>query len=84
MNPVASPVRRPKRWESRPTIKAAKADPTVQVYKRMLLIVAISQIFAGAGLVAGVTVGALLAQDMLGTDSLTGIPAALSKINKHD
>ncbi|QOS98552.1 MFS transporter [Brevibacterium sp. JNUCC-42] len=48
-----------------------------QVYKRTLLIVAISQIFGGAGLVAGVTVGALLAQDMLGTDSLTGIPAAL-------
>lgn len=47
------------------------------IYKRTLLIVVLSQIFGGAGLAAGVTVGALLAQDMLGTDSLAGIPAAL-------
>ncbi|MEJ8544398.1 MFS transporter [Brevibacillus borstelensis] len=48
-----------------------------QLYKRTLLIVVISQIFGGAGLAAGVTVGALLAQEMLGTDSFAGIPAAL-------
>lgn len=48
-----------------------------KLYKRTLLIVVISQIFGGAGLAAGVTVGALLAQDMLGTDSFAGIPAAL-------
>ncbi|MFU1793872.1 MFS transporter [Paenibacillus azoreducens] len=48
-----------------------------KLYRRSLLIVVISQIFGGAGLAAGVTVGALLAQDMLGTESLTGIPAAL-------
>lgn len=48
-----------------------------QLYKRTLFIVVISQIFGGAGLAAGVTVGALLAQDMLGTESLAGIPAAL-------
>ncbi|WP_458414861.1 MFS transporter [Schinkia sp. CFF1] len=48
-----------------------------QLYKRTLMIVVLSQIFGGAGLAAGVTVGALLAQDMLGTDSLTGIPTAL-------
>jgi len=36
-----------------------------------------SQIFGGAGLAAGVTVGALLAQDMIGADSFAGIPAAL-------
>lgn len=47
------------------------------LYKRTLLIVVMSQIFGGAGLAAGVTVGALLAQDMLGTDSFAGIPAAL-------
>jgi len=47
------------------------------LYKRTLIIVVISQIFGGAGLAAGVTVGALLAQDMLGTDSYAGIPAAL-------
>ncbi|WP_322552602.1 MFS transporter (plasmid) [Priestia megaterium] len=48
-----------------------------QLYKRTLVIVIISQIFGGAGLAAGVTVGALLAQNMLGTDSVTGIPTAL-------
>ncbi|UFJ41718.1 MFS transporter [Brevibacillus humidisoli] len=47
------------------------------LYKRTLLIVVLSQIFGGAGLAAGVTVGALLAQDMLGTDSFTGLPTAL-------
>lgn len=48
-----------------------------QLYRRTLLVVVISQIFGGAGLAAGITVGALLAQDMLGTDSITGIPTAL-------
>ncbi|TVX96676.1 MFS transporter [Cohnella terricola] len=48
-----------------------------QLFKRTLLIVVISQIFGGAGLAAGVTVGALLAQDMLGTESYAGLPAAL-------
>ncbi|CAM4030168.1 MFS transporter [Lederbergia lenta] len=48
-----------------------------QLYRQTLIIVVISQIFGGAGLAAGVTVGALLAQDMLGTDSFAGIPAAL-------
>jgi MFS family permease len=48
-----------------------------QLYRRTLLIVVMSQIFGGAGLAAGITVGALLAQDMLGTDSFAGIPAAL-------
>jgi len=47
------------------------------LYKRTLLIVSISQIFGGAGLAAGVTVGALIAQQMLGTDAFTGLPAAL-------
>lgn len=48
-----------------------------QLYKRTLAIVALSQLFGGAGLAAGVTVGALLAQDMLGTERYAGIPAAL-------
>ncbi|GHH99132.1 putative MFS-type transporter YdeG [Neobacillus kokaensis] len=37
----------------------------------------LSQIFGGAGLAAGITVGALLAQQMLGKDTLTGLPTAL-------
>ncbi|MED1793092.1 MFS transporter [Brevibacillus nitrificans] len=48
-----------------------------KLYKRTLMIVVLSQIFGGAGLAAGVTVGALLAQDMLGSDSFAGIPSAL-------
>jgi MFS family permease len=48
-----------------------------KLYKRTLFIVVLSQIFGGAGLAAGVTVGALLAQDMLGTDSYAGVAVAL-------
>jgi MFS family permease len=42
-----------------------------------LIIISISQIFGGAGLAAGVTVGALLAQQMLGTDAFAGVPSGL-------
>ncbi|WP_042473972.1 MFS transporter [Bacillus ndiopicus] len=48
-----------------------------KLYKRTLIVILCSQIFGGAGLAAGITVGALLAKDMLGTDSVTGLPAAL-------
>ncbi|OEC03547.1 MFS transporter [Lysinibacillus sphaericus] len=48
-----------------------------KMYKRVLFVVSLSQIFGGAGLAAGITVGALLAQQMLGTDSLAGLPSAL-------
>lgn len=48
-----------------------------QLYRKTLFIVVISQIFGGAGLAAGITVGALLAQDMLGTNSFAGVPTAL-------
>lgn len=48
-----------------------------QLYRRTLFIVVLSQIFGGAGLAAGITVGALLAQDMLGTDAYSGVPVAL-------
>ncbi|PEZ74421.1 MFS transporter [Bacillus sp. AFS017274] len=47
------------------------------LYKRTLIIVSISQIFGGAGLAAGITVGALLAQQMLGTDAFAGLPSGL-------
>ena len=45
--------------------------------RRTLTVVVVSQIFGGAGLAAGVTVGALLAEDMLGGTSLSGLPAGL-------
>ncbi|MBT2688799.1 MFS transporter [Bacillus sp. ISL-47] len=48
-----------------------------KLYKRTLFIVVLSQIFGGAGLAAGIAVGALLAKDMLGTDSYAGLPIAL-------
>ncbi|ADP34605.1 MFS transporter [Bacillus atrophaeus] len=48
-----------------------------KLYKKVLIVVSISQIFGGAGLAAGITVGALLAQQMLGTDSYAGVPSAL-------
>ncbi|MDA7028124.1 MFS transporter [Bacillus sp. CLL-7-23] len=48
-----------------------------KLYKRTLIIVVISQMFGGAGLAAGITVGALLAQKMLGTDAFAGLPAGL-------
>lgn len=51
-----------------------------QIYKRTLFVVSISQIFGGAGLAAGITVGALLAQQMMGTDAFSGLPAALFTI----
>ncbi|GGC95282.1 putative MFS-type transporter YdeG [Thalassobacillus devorans] len=55
-------------------------DSTVKqqsLYRRTLIIVIIAQIFGGAGLAAGITVGALLAEDMLGTNSFAGLPVAL-------
>lgn len=55
------------------------ADDAVRrrVQRRTLAVVVASQVLGGAGLAAGITVGALLARDMLGSDSLTGAPAAL-------
>ncbi|MCO5175613.1 MAG: MFS transporter [Thermomicrobiales bacterium] len=47
-----------------------------RIYKRTLTVVAASQIFAGLGLAAGVTVSALLAEDMLGSTGLAGLPSA--------
>ncbi|WP_411557425.1 MFS transporter [Plantibacter sp. MPB07] len=48
-----------------------------RVQRRTLTVVVISQVLGGAGLAAGVTVGALLVQDILGSTSLAGVAAAL-------
>ncbi|MBX6391750.1 MAG: MFS transporter, partial [Frankia sp.] len=55
------------------------ADPDIraQAQRRVLTVLVIAQILSGAGLAAGVTVGALLAEDMLGSTRLAGIPTAL-------
>lgn len=61
------------------TARSYGASPEKQqaLYKRTLIIVILAQILGGAGLAAGITVGALIAQDMLGTESLAGVPIAL-------
>ena len=48
-----------------------------RLQRRSMRILLASQVLSGAGLAAGVTVGALLAEDMLGTAGLSGLPAAL-------
>src|SRR5690625_4452126 len=47
------------------------------LHRRTLATVLVSQAFGGAGLAAGISVGALIAQDMLGTEALSGLPTAL-------
>lgn len=58
---------------------AAYAAPALRqrLYRRTLFTVAASQVLGGAGLAAGVTVGALLAQEMLGETGFAGLPVAL-------
>jgi MFS family permease len=48
--------------------------------RRALTVLVVSQTLGGAGMAAGITVGALLAQDLLGSTSLAGLPAALYTI----
>ena len=48
-----------------------------KLYKRTLWVVILSQTFGGAGLAAGITVGALIARQMLGSESFSGLPTAL-------
>lgn len=48
-----------------------------KLYRRVIVVASLSQIFGGAGLAAGITVGALLAQQMLGTEAYAGLPIAL-------
>ncbi|MEV0355307.1 MFS transporter [Nocardia sp. NPDC050697] len=53
------------------------ADTAAAVQRRVLTVLVGSQILSGAGLAAGITVGALLAQDMLGSTGWAGVPSAL-------
>ncbi|MBB5494547.1 MFS transporter [Nocardiopsis metallicus] len=48
--------------------------------RRVLTVLVTAQVLSGAGLAAGVTVGALLAQDMLGGAGWAGLPSALFTI----
>ncbi|WP_460072662.1 MFS transporter [Streptomyces sp. YKOK-I1] len=55
----------------------ADTSPRSEAQRRVLVVLVSSQILSGAGLAAGITVGALLAQDMLGSSDLAGLPSAL-------
>ncbi|MFF9690550.1 MFS transporter [Streptomyces sp. NPDC014623] len=57
-----------------PSVAAAGFSPE---QRRALTVLGISQTLGGAGMAAGITVGALLAQDLLGSTGLAGLPAAL-------
>nr|WP_260478818.1 MFS transporter [Kibdelosporangium aridum] len=50
----------------------------VQTQHRILTVLVAAQVLSGVGLAAGVAVGALLAQDMLGSTSLVGLSSAVS------
>jgi hypothetical protein len=50
---------------------------TDALQRQTLRVLLASQVLAGAGLAAGVTVGGLLAEDMLGSTGLAGLPSAL-------
>lgn len=56
---------------------AESSELQQRLYKRTLFVVLLSQTLGGAGLAAGITVGALLAKDMLGIESLSGLASAL-------
>ena len=62
---------------SSPATDPIGAEEQRRLYRRTLTVVVISQVFGGAGLAAGVTVGGLLAQDLVGGESVAGLPAAL-------
>lgn len=51
--------------------------PRADTQRRTLTVLVAAQILSGAGLAAGVTSGALLAQEMLGSTGLAGLPSAL-------
>ncbi|WP_153505458.1 MFS transporter [Cumulibacter manganitolerans] len=58
------------------TIDGVHVDPE-RVQRRTLRVVMLSQVLGGAGLAAGISVGALLAEQMLGTEGLAGLPTGL-------
>ncbi|MGW5738435.1 MULTISPECIES: MFS transporter [Streptomyces] len=57
------------------TRPGAGASP--RVLRRVLTVLVLSQALGGAGMAAGITVGALLAEDLLGSTGLAGLPTAL-------
>ena len=56
---------------------AVDDDARAALQRRVIAVVVTGQVLGGAGLAAGITVGALLAQQMLGSEGLSGLPTAL-------
>ncbi|MGW6026134.1 MFS transporter [Streptomyces sp. NPDC055099] len=52
-------------------------EASPRVLRRVLAVLVLSQALGGAGMAAGITVGALLAEDLLGSTGLAGLPVAL-------
>lgn len=64
--------------EALPTHPRETAPPDrAALQRRTLATVAFSQVLGGAGIAAGITVGALLAEQLLGSGGLAGVPTAL-------
>ncbi|MDW5597465.1 MFS transporter [Conexibacter stalactiti] len=62
---------------SEPLVQGISDAELAALQRRTLITLVIAQMLGGAGLAAGVTVGALLAEDMLDSTSFSGLPAAL-------
>ncbi|MFI9204343.1 MFS transporter [Streptomyces sp. NPDC053048] len=58
-----------------PATDFANDEPPEQ--RRILTVLVLAQLLSGAGLAAGITVGALLGEEMLGSTGLAGVPSAL-------
>ncbi|MFJ9173638.1 MFS transporter [Streptomyces sp. NPDC102360] len=57
--------------------QAGRPTPEHPAQQRVLTVLVLCQALSGAGLAAGITVGALLAEQMLGSTGLAGLPSAL-------
>ncbi|WP_329393425.1 MFS transporter [Streptomyces lydicus] len=55
----------------------APATRDIPEQRRVLAVLVLAQLLSGAGLAAGITVGALLAEEMLGSTGLAGVPSGL-------
>lgn len=58
-------------------LRSTAPSARAALQRRTLATVALSQVLGGAGIAAGITVGALLAEQMLGSGGLAGVPTAL-------
>lgn len=59
------------------TSSITSPDPRSALHRRALRVLLLSQVLSGLGMAAGISVGALLAQDMLDSTGSSGLPTAL-------